>query len=128
MRLLLFALTVVLVSTASHAADNAAKIGAMLTKPKSWTLHIETTDAATPSDRFTTKQTWQFFEQDKKLMARTVVAFGGCATEVSLRDDGFSFRWCPPLQGEPSFTYDPNDPKYPFKSYGSLKRWLSANE
>jgi hypothetical protein len=129
MRVLLLA--VVLISTTAHAADDApgaAEIKSLLTKPKSWSLYLDWTDAATPTDR-ASKHTWQYFEQDQKLMARQVAVFGGCDVDVTLRHDGFSFRWCPPLEGEPSLNYDPNDPKYPFKdATNPRKLWLQANE
>jgi hypothetical protein len=56
--------------------------------------------------------TFAYFVRDGKLMSRHVVEFGGCELEVSLRGDGFSFQWCPPLGGAPSLTYDPRDSQY----------------
>jgi hypothetical protein len=87
------------------------------------------TDAAAPTSQ-AMKLTFQYFERNQKLMARHIKVFGGCDVEVTLRDDGFSFEWCPPQGGEPSFSYDPNDPKYPFKSKDANPRklWLQANE
>jgi hypothetical protein len=115
----------------AHAADNAAgeqTSKSILTKPKSWTLYYDHTDAPTPPAS-ATKMTFAFFERDGKLMSRHVVEFGGCELEASLRSDGFSFQWCPPLGGSPSLTYDPRDTQYPFKnSREPRKIWLKAND
>jgi hypothetical protein len=127
----LFALTIILFSVVPVlAAENAPgeeAIKSILMKPKSWTLSYEHTDSSTPTDKVT-KMTFAYFERDGKLMGRHVVAFGGCSFEVSLRSDGFSFPWCPPLGGEPSLTYDPADSKYPFKNREPRKMWLQAND
>jgi hypothetical protein len=125
------ALAIALVLSASaHAADNAPgeqAIRNILTKPKSWTLYYDHTDSLTPPAN-ATKMTFAYFERDGKLMSRHVVEFGGCELEVALRNDGFSFRWCPPLEGAPSLSYDPGDPQYPFKNREPRKMWLKANE
>ena len=115
----------------THAADNAPgedTIKSLLIKPKSWTLYYDHADAATPPAS-ATKMTFAFFERDGKLMSRHVVEFGGCELEASLRSDGFSFQWCPPLGGSPSLTYDPRDTQYPFKSIREPRKiWLKAND
>ncbi len=125
-----FAIALVLLVPA-HAADDTAgekTIKNLLTKPKSWTLYYDHTDSPTPTDRVT-RMTFAYFERDGKLMSPHVLEFGGCELEVSLRNDGFSFRWCPPLEGAPSLTYDPNDSQYPFKNLREPRRmWLKANE
>jgi hypothetical protein len=127
----LFALPIILFSVVPVlAAENAPgeeAIKSILMKPKSWTLYYEHTDSSTPTDKVT-KMTFAYFERDGKLMGRHVVAFGGCSFEVSLRSDGFSFPWCPPLGGEPSLTYDPGDSKYRFKNREPRKMWLQAND
>lgn len=131
MRAKSFALAVTLFSLVSAlAADNApgeAVIKSMLMKPKSWTLYYDHTDSLTPRAN-ATKMKFTYFERDGKLIGRHVVEFGGCDFEVSLRSDGFSFRWCPPLGGEPSLTYDPDDLRYPFKNSEPRKIWLEAND
>lgn len=92
-------------------------------------MYLEFTDAAMPSDR-AQNMIWEYFQRDQKVMGRRVgLAFGGCDLELSLRNDGFSFRWCPPLDASgPSLVYDPSDPQYPFKGHGPQKIWLKANE
>jgi hypothetical protein len=128
----LHALAIVLIlCVPAHAADNAPgeeTIKSILTKPKSWTLFYDHTDAPTPPGG-ATKMTFAFFERNGKLMSRHVVEFGGCELEASLRSDGFSFQWCPPLGGSPSLTYDPRDSQYPFKTRGEPRKiWLKAND
>jgi hypothetical protein len=133
MRFLLLSLLGIFVSFASHAADDPAaenRIRKILTTQKNWTMYLEYTDAPTPSDR-AQKFGWQYIEQDGKLIGRRVprLAFGDCDSEITLRADGFSFRWCDPQLsgGGPSLRYDQNDPKYPFKSGEPRKVWLEAN-
>ena len=126
------ALAIILLSISAFAADNSSgedAIRSLLTKPKSWTMYLEFTDAAMPSER-AQKMTWEYFQRDQKVMGRRVdLAFGGCDRELSLRSDGFSFRWCPPLDASgPSLVYDPSDPQYPFRSHSPQKIWLKANE
>jgi hypothetical protein len=133
MRFFVLSLLGVFISFACHAADDPARsrIKKILTTPKSWTMYYEYTEAATPSER-AQKFGWQYLEQDGKLVGRRVprLAFGDCDSEITLRADGFSFRWCDPqLSGaSPSLRYDPNDPKYPFKSSEPRKIWLQAND
>jgi hypothetical protein len=126
-----YALAIILFSILPvHAADNAPGeeiIRSILMKPKSWTLYYEHTDSPTPTDNVT-RMTFAYFEREGKLMGRHVVEFGGCEFEVALRSDGFSFPWCPPLGGEPSLTYDPDDSQYPFKNREPRKIWLEAND
>jgi hypothetical protein len=114
-----------------HAAENASgeeTIKRLLTKPKSWTLYYDHTDSPTPPGN-ATKMTFAYFERGGKLMSRHVVEFGGCELEVSLRSDGFSFQWCPPLGGSPSLTYDPRDSQFPFKNDREPRKiWLKAND
>lgn len=132
MRAIRSALAIVLLSVSAFGADNSPgedAIRSLLVKPKTWTMYLEFTDAAMPSDR-AQKMTWEYFQRDQKVMGRRVgLAFGGCDLELSLRSDGFSFRWCPPLDASgPSLVYDPSDPQYPFKGHGPQKIWLKANE
>ena len=70
-------------------------------------MYWEITDAQRPSER-ATKLKYEFFERDRKLMARMVVEYGGCEFEVPLRADGIDLRYCS-LPGEPSLTFDPGD-------------------
>jgi hypothetical protein len=127
----LFALTITLFLVVPvQAADNAPgeeAIKSILMKPKSWTLYYEHTDSSTPTNN-ATKMRFAYFEREGKLRGRHVVEFGGCDFEVSLRSDGFSFPWCPPLGGEPSLTYDSDDSQYPFKNREPRKIWLEAND
>ncbi len=134
MRFLLISLLGIFLSSVGYSADNAAtesRIKEILTTPKSWTMYLEFTDAPTPSDR-AQKFIWQYVEQDGKVIGRRVprLAFGDCDAEISVRADGFSFRWCDPQLsgGGPSLSYDQNDSKYPFKSHEPRKLWLQANE
>jgi hypothetical protein len=133
MRSLLVLLLGVLLSPAGYTADAATegKIRALLTTPKSWTMYLEFTDAPTPSDR-AHKFVWQYFERDGRLLGRRIppLAIGDCLSEITVRADGFSFRWCDPqLSGaEPSLSYDPNDRMYPFKNDEPRKLWLQAND
>jgi hypothetical protein len=132
MRAIRSALAIVLLSVSAFGADNSPgedAIRSLLVKPKTWTMYLEFTDAAMPSDR-AQKMIWEYFQRDQKVMGRRVgLAFGGCDLELSLRSDGFSFRWCPPLDASgPSLVYDPSDPQYPFKGHGPQKIWLKANE
>jgi hypothetical protein len=131
MRVVFVMLSAVLLATSAVAVDNASSEAAIknaLLKAKSWTLFIEYTETGAPSDR-AQKLVWEYFERDGKLMARQLgLAFGGCDTEVFLRNDGLSFRWCPPYNGEPSLDFDPTDPKYPFKSRDPRKLWLQSND
>ena len=79
------------------------------------TMYLEFTDAPTPSDR-AQRFTWEYFERDGTVLGRRVprLAFGDCDSEISVRPDGFSFRWCDTQLsgGEPSLSYDPSDSKY----------------
>lgn len=134
MRFFLAPLLGIFLSSVAYSADDAAtesKIKRLLTSQKSWTMYLEFTDASTPGDR-AQKFVWQFFERDGRMMGRRVppLAFGNCDSELSVRADGFSFRWCDPQLsgGEPSLSYDPNDSKYPFKSREPRKFWLQAND
>jgi hypothetical protein len=98
----------------------------LLTKHKVWVMYWEVTDAQLPTDR-ATKIKYEFFERDRKLMARMVVDFGGCEFEVPLRADGIELRYCG-MQGEPSLTFDPSDTKYPFKERSNPRKlWLTPN-
>lgn len=132
MRVIRSALAFVLLSVSAAGADNSPgedAIRGLLTKPKAWTMYLEFMDAAMPGDR-AQKMIWEYSRRDQKVIARRVdLAFGACDIELSLRSDGFSFRWCPPLDASgPSLVYDPTDPQYPFKSLGPQKIWLKANE
>lgn len=122
MRFLLTSLLGMFLSGVAYSADNAAtesKIKTLLTTPKSWNMYLEFTDAPTPGER-AQKFTWAYFERDGRMWGRRVprLAFGDCDSEISVRPDGFSFRWCDPQLsgGEPTLTYDPSDSKYPFKN------------
>jgi hypothetical protein len=94
-------------------------------------MYLEFTDAPSPSDR-AQKFVWQYFERDGRLLGRRIppLAIGDCLSEITVRGDGFSFRWCDPqLSGaQPSLSYDRNDPKYPFKNSEPRKLWLQAND
>jgi hypothetical protein len=134
MRFLLVPFLGVFLSCVAYSADNAAtesKIKTLLTMPKSWTMYLEFTDAPTPSDR-AQRFIWEYFERDGKVWGRRVprLAFGDCDSEISVRVDGFSFRWCDPQLsgGAPSLSYDPSDSKYPFKNREPRKLWLQAND
>jgi hypothetical protein len=136
MRLLLLVLLLLgtLLSSAAYSADNSAaerKITALLTTPKSWTMYLEFTDAPTPSDR-AQKFVWRYFEKDGKLVGQRIppLAVGDCLSEIAVRADGFSFRWCDPQlrTADPSLVYDPADAKYPFKNSEPRKLWLQAND
>jgi hypothetical protein len=115
------------IPVAAFAAENApgeAAIRDLLTKHKKWSMYYEITDAKLPGQG-AHKMNWEFFERDKKLMARLLVEFGGCEFEVPLRPDGIRMRWCI-LEGEPSLAFDPNDAKYPLKdSVNPRKLWLT---
>jgi len=130
---ILVSLLGILLSPVAYAADTAteSKIRTLLKTPKSWTMYLEFTDANTPSDR-AQKFVWQYCERDGRLLGRRIppLAIGDCLSEITVRADGFSFRWCDPqLSGaEPSLSYDPNDPKYPFKNGETRKLWLQAND
>jgi hypothetical protein len=133
MRCLLVSLLGILLAPAAYATDTATegKIRALLTTPKSWTMYLEFTDATNPSER-AQKFVWQYFEQDGRLWGRRIppLAIGDCLSQISVRADGFSFRWCDPQLSlaEPSLSYDPNDRKYPFKNSEPRKLWLQAND
>jgi hypothetical protein len=133
MRFLLISVLGIFLSSVSHSADDAAaesKIRKALTGPKSWTMYLEYTDASTPSDR-ANKFVWRYIEQDGRVVGRRVpaLAFGDCDSQVTVRSDGFSFRWCDPQLGggEPSLSYDANDSQFPFKSREPRKIWLQPN-
>src|SRR4028119_1075919 len=93
-------LAIALFSGSAFGADTSPgeeAIRSILTKPKTWTMYLEFTDAAMPGDK-AQKMNWEYFQRDQKLVGRRVgLVQGGCDYEVSLRSDGFSFRWCPPL-------------------------------
>jgi hypothetical protein len=126
MRIILSAIAVLSSAAAAHADQSA--ISKTLTEPKSWTMYLEYTDAAVPSDR-AQRMTWQYFVRDGRVMGRQLgLAFGGCEFEVAVRDDGFGFAWCPPYRGEPSLEVDPADPAYPFKSRNPRKLWLTPDD
>jgi hypothetical protein len=123
---LLIVVSLMLPAAALAAEDPAAEnaIRALLTKHKKWAMYYEITDATVPGER-AHRLNWEFFERDRKLMARLVVEFGGCEFAVPVRPDGINMRWCI-LEGEPSLTYDPADAKYPLKdSVNPRKLWLT---
>lgn len=119
------------IAYAPGSAANESKIRTLLTAPKSWTMYLEFTDALTPSDR-AQKFVWQYFELDGRVWGRRIppLAAGDCLSEITIRTDGFSCRWCDPqLSGvQPSLTYDPGDPEYPFKNQEPRKLWLQLND
>ena len=121
------AIAFVVVCAAGQALGADATIRSLLTKPKSWTMYSEYTDSLVPTDR-AQKLTFEYFEREGKLMGRWVLEFGGCDFEVTVHVDGFSHTWCPPYQGGPTLTFDPKDPKHPFKSRNPRKLWLVPNE
>ena len=134
MRFFLIPLLGILLSSvafSAHATAAESKIRKLLTTQKSWTMYLEFTDAPIPSDQ-AQKFVWQYFERDGRMMGRRIppLAFGDCDSELSVRGDGFSFRWCDPQLsgGEPSLSYDPNDSKYPFKNHEPRKLWLQEND
>jgi hypothetical protein len=132
MRAIRSAVAIVLLPASAFGADTSPgedAIRSLLTEPKAWTMYLEFTDAAMPSDR-AQMMIWEYFPRDHKVVGRRVgLAFGGCDHELSLRGDGFSFRWCPPLDASgPSLVYDPSDTQYPFKSRTPQKIWLKPNE
>jgi hypothetical protein len=109
---------------------NESTIRALLTTPKSWTMYLDFTDALAPSDR-AQKFVWRYFEKDGKVWGRRIppLAVGDCLSEITIRADGFSFRWCDPqLSAQPSLTYDPGDSKYRFKNQEPRKLWLQSND
>ncbi|MCC6946939.1 MAG: hypothetical protein IT539_04145 [Bradyrhizobiaceae bacterium] len=127
MRFVLSIFMAMLLAAAASRADDApgaAAIKNILTKHKKWTMYYEITEAKIPGE-LAHKLNWEFFERDRKLMARLAVEFGGCEFEVPLRADGINMRWCI-LEGEPSLTFDPADAKYPLKdSVNPRKLWLT---
>jgi hypothetical protein len=133
MRIFSVSILCVFLSSICFAADDAAyaqKIRDLLVTKKYWTMYLEYTDSPTPSDR-ANRFSWEYFERDGKLMGRRVgMAFGSCEIELSVRSDGFSFRWCDPQLGgaEPMLSYDASDPKFPFKNREPRKFWLKAND
>ena len=88
-----------LVASASYSADNEpgeTRIRNLLLAKQSWTMYLEYTDRSAPSDK-ANKFVWEYFERDGKVFARRHgLVFGGCDSELSVRADGFSFRWCDP--------------------------------
>jgi hypothetical protein len=111
-------------------AASESNIRTLLTTPKSWTMYLEFSNAHAPSDR-AQKFVWLYFERDGKVWGRRIppLAVGDCLSAITIRSDGFSFRWCDPqLSAQPSLTYDPGDPKYPFKNQEPRKLWLQAND
>lgn len=112
------------VALGAETASDAAAIKDLLIKHKKWTMYYEITDAPFPGAQ-AHKLNWEFFERDRKLMARLVVEYGGCEFEVPLRVDGIGMRWCI-LEGEPSLTFDPGDMKYPLKDRDNPRKlWLT---
>ena len=123
-------LLLVSIACAPDTAATEGKIRTLLTTPKSWTMYLEFTNALAPSDR-AQKFVWRYFERDGKVWGRRIppLAVGDCLSEITIRNDGFSFRWCDPqLSAQPSLTYDPGDPKYPFKNQEPRKLWLQSND
>jgi hypothetical protein len=124
LRPIILSLTLTVAPVEADDAPGAPAIKDLLTKHKKWTMYYDITNAPLPTDQ-SHKMTWEFFERDKKLMARLVVEFGGCEFEVPLRSDGISMRWCL-LAGEPSLTFDSSDAKYPLKDRLSPRKlWLT---
>jgi hypothetical protein len=129
MRLIVWIFVAMLPALAALGAEHERResgIKELLIKHKVWAMYWEVTDALLPTDR-ATKLKYEFFERDRKLMARMVVEFGGCEFDVPLRADGIALRYCG-LPGEPSLTFDPNDTKYPFKERNNPRKlWLTPN-
>jgi len=118
------------IAFAPPSAATESKVRSILTTPKSWTMYLEFTDARTPSDR-AQKFVWRHFERVGKVWGRRIppLAVGDCLSEITIRADGFSFRWCDPqLSAQPSLTYDPGDPKYLFKNREPRKLSLQSND
>ena len=125
-RLLKIIIAVLCLCVSAPAAigdDHTQAIKGLLAKHRSWILYIEYTDAAVPSDK-AQKLKFEYYLRDARLMGRWIVETGGCEFEIALRDDGFSFPWCPPYNGQPSLDFDAADLKYPFKSRNPRKLWL----
>jgi hypothetical protein len=129
MHLIVLSIVVMLPAFAALGAESGrgeSGIKTLLMKHKTWIMYWELTDAQRPSER-ATKLKYEFFERDQKLMARMVVEYGACEFEVPLRPDGIELRYCS-LPGEPSLTFDPNDPDYPFKERNNPRKlWLTGN-
>ncbi len=125
-----FALSIVfwllqpLVVIGAENAPGDTAIRKLLTNHKTWNMYWEITDSLVPGAQ-AHRLTYEFFERDRKLMGRLVFEMGGCEFEVPVRADGISLRYCV-LQGEPSLTFDPSDPKYPFKERNNPRKlWLT---
>jgi hypothetical protein len=129
MRLLFWVIVTMLPALAALGAEDGRGqngIKNLLTKHKTWIMYWEITDAQRPSDR-ANKLKYEFFERDRKLMARMIFEYGGCEFEVPLRAGGIGLRYCV-LQGEPSLSFDPNDTEYPFKERNNPRKlWLAPN-
>jgi hypothetical protein len=126
---LLSLVTFALTSASNSETADERKIKDLLTSKQSWTMYLEYTDRSLPSEQ-ANKFVWEYFERDGRLFTRRRgLAFGGCDSEVTVRQDGFSFRWCDPqLSGSgPSLQFDPNDAKHPFKSLEPRKVWLQPD-
>jgi hypothetical protein len=70
MRAIRSALAIVLLSVSAFGADNSPggdAIRSLLIRPKTWTMYLEFTDAAMPSDR-AQKMTWEYSQRDQKVM------------------------------------------------------------
>lgn len=125
LKILIAALILCVPAAAEIGGDRAEAIKGLLAKHGSWILYTEYTDASVPSER-AQKLKFEYYVRDTRLMGRWVLEAGGCEFEISVRDDGFSFPWCPPYNGRPSLDFDAADAKYPFKSRNPRKLWLMA--
>lgn len=110
---------------AAYGSDRMETIRDLLARQRSWILFIEYTDAAMPGER-AQKLKFEYYMRDATLMGRWILESGSCDFEVTVREDGFSFPWCPPYNGQPSLDFDAADATYPFKSRNPRKLWLMA--
>lgn len=126
----------VLISFQAVAADNSpgkAAIKKVLLSSKSWTVYFEDNMKATVPTDDANRWKWGFFEEDGKMKARQLGwVFGSCVHEITLHDDGFSFKYCPVMehQNEVFINYHPEDSQYPFKVVDERpgKWWLHPDE
>lgn len=122
-----------LLADAGHAAaPGAESIAQLLTSASGWTVFIETTPDARPSDR-ATRAGYAFFRRGPDVVGRTTALAEGfnCEFKVRVRDDGVDLhprsRACSDRYGDDApytrLVFDPADSTYPLKRVDVPQKW-----
>lgn len=121
------------IAEAAYAAGPGAEsVAQTLTSVPGWTVFIETTPDAKPSDR-ATRAGYAFFRRGQEVVGRTTALADGfnCEFKVRIRDDGVDLhprsRACSDRYGDDApytrLELDATDSVYPFKRLNVPQKW-----